>query len=115
MEEFIKTVGERIRQYRVQADLTQEQLAEKADLHTTYIGQVERGEKNISVKCLKQILNALGIPLSDFFTGIGSGNSSSGSKQDFPGMCYSMISSQPKEKQEIIYEILKSINKLHGK
>lgn len=42
--------GERIRELRKQKGMTQEQLADKAKLHNTYIGTVERGEKNMSIK-----------------------------------------------------------------
>ena len=62
-----KTVGEKIRSFRQQKKLTQEQLAELSDLHRTYIGSVERGERNITVKNLYKILLAMECPLGDFF------------------------------------------------
>ena len=40
-----RELGERLRAYRTQRGWSQEELAERADLHTTYIGQLERGEK----------------------------------------------------------------------
>ena len=45
MSELSKQIGERLRSLHLTAGLTQEHLAERADLHTTYIGQLERGEK----------------------------------------------------------------------
>lgn len=47
--------------------MTQEQLAEKSNRHFTYIGRIERGEKNISVQALNDILNAMEISFQVFF------------------------------------------------
>ena len=54
-------LGKKIKKYRRVQDLTQEDLGEKAGLHYTYIGQVERGEKEPSFKALKKIAEALDI------------------------------------------------------
>jgi transcriptional regulator with XRE-family HTH domain len=43
--EKLKVLGDSIRQHRKRAGLSQEQLAEKADLHPVYIGKIERGEQ----------------------------------------------------------------------
>jgi transcriptional regulator with XRE-family HTH domain len=55
-----KLLGNRIRQERLKLNLTQEQLAEKVDLSTSYIGQIERGERNISLDTLVVICKSLG-------------------------------------------------------
>ncbi len=47
--------------------LSQEKLAELAECHPTYIGQIERGEKNATVVSIERIANGLGIPLSRLF------------------------------------------------
>ena len=52
-------VGLAIRQRRTASGLTQEQLAEKAELHRTYISMVERGKRNISVDALTGVAEAL--------------------------------------------------------
>jgi XRE family transcriptional regulator, regulator of sulfur utilization len=54
-------VGETIRTYRKRASLTQEKLAERADLHHNFIGEVERGNMEISLGSLLKIAKALGI------------------------------------------------------
>ena len=52
-------VADNIRRYRKLAGLSQEELGEKAGLHRTYIGSVERGERNITLDSLEEIANAL--------------------------------------------------------
>lgn len=54
-------IGKKIKEYRKINNLTQESLGEKAGLHYTYIGQVERGEKEPSLKSLINIAEALGV------------------------------------------------------
>ena len=61
MAEINKQVGLRIRKYRLKKGLSQEELAFEADLHRAYIGQIERGEKNIGIQNLVKIANALSI------------------------------------------------------
>lgn len=54
-----------MRHYRKQASLTQEQLAEKADLHHNFIGEVERGNMEISLTSMLKIAKALQIKVRD--------------------------------------------------
>ena len=65
-----KTIGERLRIYRVQKGWSQEVLAEYAKLHPTYIGQLERGEKNATLESISKIAAALDVPLSKLFENI---------------------------------------------
>ena len=57
--------GKSIKKFRIRLGLSQEQLAELADLHRTYVGDVERGERNISLLNMWKIAKALRIKLSD--------------------------------------------------
>ena len=61
-------LGQRIRSYRKLRGLTQERLAEKAQLAPTYISDVERGRENISVDALARIAKAVGAELESFFS-----------------------------------------------
>ena len=51
--------GNRVRELRKEKELSQEELADKAGLHRTYIGMIERGEKNITLVNIEKITNAL--------------------------------------------------------
>jgi transcriptional regulator with XRE-family HTH domain len=59
--------GDKVRQERIKLRLSQEDLAAKANVHRTYIGMIERAEKNITLETIKKIADALGLKLSDFF------------------------------------------------
>ena len=67
MSEIAKRVGLRIRNYRTQLGYSQEKLAELSGCHPTYIGQVERGEKNATLESVEKIPTALNISLSMLF------------------------------------------------
>lgn len=64
---MLKVIGQRIRDLRKQLGLSQEQLAEIAGLHFSYIGGIERGEKNVTILNLEKIATALGVPFFDLF------------------------------------------------
>ena len=64
---FQKAIGKTIRELRKERKLSQEELAYRAGLHRTYIGAIERGERNITVINLYKILRALNINMSYFF------------------------------------------------
>ena len=64
---ILEKLGKNIKQYRLNFGLTQEELAEKIGRHQTYIGKLEIGKINPSVKSLYVISRALNIKLSDIF------------------------------------------------
>lgn len=63
-----RLVGEQIRQLREAKGLSQEELGSRADLHRTYIGQIERAEGNITLKNLAKIAMGLEVDVKDFFS-----------------------------------------------
>jgi transcriptional regulator with XRE-family HTH domain len=65
-----RIVGETIRSYRRKAGLTQEKLAENADLHHNFIGEVERGNMEASLTSLLKISKALGVRVRDLVANI---------------------------------------------
>ena len=67
MEDIKKLVGDRIRALRKERGYSQERLADKAELHYTHIGSIERGEKNWSIETLVKVANGLNVEVSDLF------------------------------------------------
>lgn len=59
--DYLHILGANIRAHRQRLGLTQEQLAEAADLHRTYVGAIERGDRNVSIRNIVSIAQALHI------------------------------------------------------
>ena len=65
-----KLIGDAIRFHRKNAGLTQEKLAEAVDLNPKYLGEIERGEKIISIEALLRIAKAVKTPVQAFFRSV---------------------------------------------
>lgn len=100
-------IGQRIRNYRLQSKLSQEELAEKCGLHPTYIGQVERGEKNATLESISKIAGGLNVPLSTLFENISDTNIAG-----YPAQAYNLVMSMPLAEQEKLIKILQLIIQL---
>lgn len=57
--------GEKVREKRTELSLSQEELAERAGVHRTYVGMIERAEKNITLENIEKICKALKTPLHE--------------------------------------------------
>ena len=66
-EDVLIRLGIRIRRLREQAEISQENLGYLSGLHRTYVGAIERGERNPSVLSLKKIADALKVSVGDLF------------------------------------------------
>ena len=97
-----KIIGDRIRAYRNQKGWSQEYLAEKADVHHTYIGQLERGEKNATIESISKIAGELGVSLSRLFENI----SIEQQENNLPARCYALLQEQPVNDQKALADIL---------
>lgn len=64
-----RALGEKVKFYRKLAGLTQEKLAEKAELAASYVSDIERGRENVSTDTLARIVKACGIKFEDIFDG----------------------------------------------
>lgn len=62
-----KKLGKRIRKFRREQKLSQEVLADKAGIHRTYMGKIERGESNPPVHTIEKIAKALKVKVGDLF------------------------------------------------
>ncbi|WP_270739834.1 helix-turn-helix domain-containing protein [Massilioclostridium coli] len=110
MEDINEIIGQRIRAYRNQQKLSQEKLAELAGLHPTYIGQVERGEKNATIESIVKISSALKVSLSQLFNLIGTDNEEQ-DKNNYAVRCYELIVAKSIPEQETLYHILCDLEK----
>lgn len=108
MSEIAKIIGQRIRNYRTSAGLSQEKLAELSGCHPTYIGQLERGEKNATLESIEKISVALNISLSKLFEKLGGEDTE---KDSIPLACYELLSAKSKDEQEQLYRILLEMDK----
>src|SRR4051812_23016386 len=69
----IRALGENVRSLRIQRELTQQALGDRAHLHRTYLADVERGGRNVSIESLAKIAKALGVTISELCAGIERG------------------------------------------
>ena len=106
MSNIAKVLGQRIRNYRLQRGISQEKLAELSGCHPTYIGQIERGEKNATIESVAKITTALNVSMSSLFEKVDDSNDSN----NIPLMCYELISTKNKSEQEKLYKILMDID-----
>ena len=65
--DYLRMFAQRVRTLREAQGISQEKLAERADLHRTYIGMVERLERNPSLICIHKIAKGLGVDVTELF------------------------------------------------
>lgn len=111
MSDIARIIGQRIRNYRLSQGLSQEKLAELSGCHPTYIGQLERGEKNATLESIEKISLALGISLSDLFQKIAA---TFATGRNIPLECYEFLASKTPAEQEQLYRILLEMDKYKG-
>jgi len=66
----LKRFGDAVKSRRQSAGISQEQLAERAGLHRTYVGDIERGTRNISLRNIVRLAGALGCTPSELLRGV---------------------------------------------
>ena len=112
MSEIARILGQRIRNYRTASRLSQEKLAELAGCHHTYIGQIERGEKNVTIENIEKIAVALHVPLSKLFEKI---DAQEDDTRNIPLECYEFVLAKTPKEQEQIYRILLEMDRYKNK
>ncbi len=108
MSEIAKHIGNRIRNYRMQLGYSQERLAEISGCHPTYIGQVERGEKNPTLESIEKIASALRVSMSKLFENLDVDDNN---EKNIPLECYEFMLTKSKTEQEQIYKIILEMDK----
>jgi transcriptional regulator with XRE-family HTH domain len=73
VNDLLELLGRRVHELRVARKWSQEEFADVSGLHRTYIGQIERGEKNISFGNLVKISGVLGVTMSELLAGLEDG------------------------------------------
>ncbi|MEK4513101.1 helix-turn-helix domain-containing protein [Paenibacillus sp. FSL K6-2524] len=105
MSDVVTRIGERLRHMRKSRGLSQEQLAERSSLHTNYIGQIERGEKNLTIETLHKITRGLEVTLEEVFKHIDP----TGEPTDELSEIIHMLSLRSKEDQAFILQLIRSL------
>ena len=105
MSDICKIIGERVKNHRIRRRFSREELAERCGLHTTYIGQIERGEKNATLETIEKIIKGLDISYETLFEKIYIGES----KANIAAKCYSIIDSLNYNEQGDILDIIEKI------
>ena len=62
--------GARVRVLRRERGLSQEELADRANLHRTYVGSIERGERNVALLNIKRLADALSVPIEELVSSL---------------------------------------------
>ncbi|MEK3688267.1 helix-turn-helix domain-containing protein [Paenibacillus sp. FSL R10-2736] len=102
--DFAKAIGDKIRELRVEKGFTQEKLAELAGLHSNYTGQLERGEKRLSVYTLKRVAQGFGMSLEELFRVIDPME-----REDEIGEIVNLLKERSKADQRMALKLVKTV------
>ena len=106
MSDIAKIIGQRIRNCRTQKGLSQEKPADLVGCHPTYIGQLERGEKNATLESVEKIASAMDISLSELFDKLGKSGG-----DNIAAKCYDLVASKNEAEQKQLYKMLQEMDK----
>ena len=104
MSALATEIGKRIRNYRLQQNMSQDDLAEKCGMHPTYIGQIERGEKNATIESISKIASGLNVSLSTLFEHL---EEYTETDNTYPSIAYNLVQSVSESDQEKLVEIIR--------
>ncbi len=108
--DILKLVGRRIRDLRKEREMSQELLGEKGGFHYSYIGQIERGEKNIALMNLAKIATALDVSISQLFSYVDDEEKRTDSESDLQEIVSTLRTKKPTQirmVRNVIREILR--------
>lgn len=106
MSELSQIIGKRLRAARLAAQLSQETLAERCGLHPSYIGQLERGEKNATIESIQKIAGGLGITISSLFEQTETHETADCTR--IAREAFELFATLPPKKQEKLMELVKT-------
>jgi len=108
MDDFLATIGSRIRKAREDLGLSQEALASRARLNTSYLSQIERGKKEPSLTVLRRVAAAVNLTLSEVFAGDELDPSTDAQVREI----VAALESLPPEKRPTLLLLLRSLTDL---
>ncbi|MBV6715882.1 helix-turn-helix domain-containing protein [Paenibacillus chitinolyticus] len=107
---LLKLIGERIRLLRREKGLTQEELAEAAGINASYIGTVERGERNISLETLEKVIIGLNVTPTEMFQfHQADDHDLKVEKKEILEVLNSLLYSRSLEENKLIFRVIKDI------
>ena len=68
MDSFTSAFGAHVRSLRLGRGMSQEEVAHRAGLHVTYLSGIERGRRNLSLRNVRRIAGAMGVPVGELFS-----------------------------------------------
>jgi transcriptional regulator with XRE-family HTH domain len=71
VKDLKRAFGQRVRELREARDWSQEEMNQHSGLHWTYVGQVERGERNLTLLSIQKIAKGFRIEMAELFKGLG--------------------------------------------
>lgn len=104
MDDLLYKLGDQLRFLRKEKRWSQDKLAELSGLHTNYIGQIERGEKNLTIETLYKVTTALGISLEELFQSIDPKHRQTGLTK-----IVELLSQRPVEDQAMVFHLVRTI------
>ncbi len=102
-------IGDRIRFYRTNANLTQSELAERIGISPNYLGQLERAEKTPPIATLDKIVTALGISLAQFFEHM---STDANNPNTVINDAYQLLLELSPAEQKLAYEVILNLVKI---
>ena len=114
MDKLLKSIGAKIREERKKSNFSLDELAERAQLHPTYIGGIERGERNPTITNLDKIADALNLSLSQLLK-INYDYDSNVDDQIIISDISDIYVSQNPETKDIIKKMIKTLGGKSGK
>ncbi|MBD2872912.1 helix-turn-helix domain-containing protein [Paenibacillus arenilitoris] len=110
MNEIAGLIGENIRQLRKKKGLSQEQLALRAEINASYMGQVERGEKNPTIDVLSKIAHALQIPIEQLVNVASAKDAPpDGDGEDYADKIAHQLNGLSLKEKEAVYKFVKQL------
>ena len=110
MSDIAEAVGKRIYAIRTSKHMSRKDLAKRSGLHLTYIGQLERGERNATIATLESVSYALNVPIERFVEYITPGMAS---QETAANECYNLILEQTPRTQKRLLALLQNMAQLH--